>query len=119
LKVINYFIQTSFKPIWLLIKYLPILPPNLRPVVELENNTVIVTDLNFLYFNILRINKLITVLKIAILMEDLIINEKVSLQYNVDKLINNEKSNDRKLILGSQNLCKFSKIFNYTLHMLV
>lgn len=107
LKIINYFIQTSFKPVWILIKYLPILPPNLRPVVELENNTVIVTDLNFLYLNILRINKLITVLKIAILMEELIVDEKLSLQYNVDKLINNEKSKPSKSILGSKNLRKF------------
>lgn len=103
----------------MLIKYLPMLPPNLRPVVELENNTVIVTDLNFLYLNILRINKLIRSLKIAILMEDLIINEKLSLQYNVDKLINNEKSSNRKSILGSRNLCRFSNFFNSTFVMLV
>jgi DNA-directed RNA polymerase subunit beta' len=88
----------------MLIKYLPVLPPNLRPVVQLEDKTVIITDLNFLYFNILRINKLVKVLKIAFLTEDLIINEKLSLQYNIDKLINNEKEKDRKSVLNSRNL---------------
>jgi DNA-directed RNA polymerase subunit beta' len=103
-RIINYFIQHSFKPTWMLIKFLPVLPPNLRPVVKLENNITITTDLNFLYLNILRINKLLAALEIAILNQDLLLNDKLLLQSSIDKLINNEKSKDIKSILGPQKM---------------
>ena len=49
----NYFVQTKTKPSWMTIKYLPVLPPNLRPIVKLQDKTIIVTDVNFLYGNII------------------------------------------------------------------
>jgi DNA-directed RNA polymerase beta' subunit len=34
LKLINYFFQTNSKPHWIIIKYLPVLPPNIRPIIK-------------------------------------------------------------------------------------
>jgi DNA-directed RNA polymerase beta' subunit len=90
---VNYFIQTNFKPIWMLIKFLPVLPPNLRPVVTLENTTTIITDLNFLYSKIISVSTLIKKLRRSALTRDMIAYDQLLLQKSVDKLINNEKSN--------------------------
>lgn len=57
LKLLNFFKQTKSKLHWMAIKFLPVLPPNLRPIVKLEDGTNIVTDLNFLYSKILLHNE--------------------------------------------------------------
>jgi DNA-directed RNA polymerase subunit beta' len=77
----------------MIIKYLPILPPNLRPLVHLEDGTVILTDLNILYTDIMCLNKLIKFVKVAFSFspKDIMINERLALQNKIDKLINNEK----------------------------
>lgn len=92
LKIVNHFIQTKFKLEWMLIKYLPVLPPNLRPIVKLENNITIITDLNRLYMNILYTNSLLKRLITFNMFDDSIRIEKRNLQTSVDTLINNEKS---------------------------
>ena len=74
------------------IKYLPVLPPNLRPIVKLQDKTIIVTDVNFLYSNIININNKIIKLRKMSVPEPFLYNEKISLQDKVDKLINNEKT---------------------------
>lgn len=97
LKLINYFIQSKSKPSWMTIKYLPVLPPNLRPIVKLQDKTVIITDVNFLYSGIININNKILKLRKMSVPETFLYNEKVSLQDKVDKLINNEKTNNNDL----------------------
>lgn len=79
------------------IKYLPVLPPNLRPIVKLQDKTIIVTDVNFLYSNIININNKIIKLRKMSVPEAFLYNEKVSLQDKVDKLINNEKTTNNDL----------------------
>lgn len=76
------------------IKYLPVLPPNLRPIVKLQDKTIIVTDVNFLYSNIINTNNKILKLRKMSVSETFLYNEKISLQDKVDKLINNEKTNN-------------------------
>lgn len=73
------------------IKYLPVLPPNLRPIVSLQDKTVIVTDINFLYSNIINGNNKINKLRKMSVIEDFLNNEKYLLQDKLDKLIDNEK----------------------------
>lgn len=88
----NYFVQTKTKPSWMTIKYLPVLPPNLRPIVRLQDKTIIVTDVNFLYGNIINSNNKIIKLRKMYVPERFLNNEKLILQDKVDKLINNEKA---------------------------
>lgn len=97
LKLINYFIQTKSKPNWMTIKYLPVLPPNLRPIVKLQDKTIIITDVNFLYSNIININNKIMKLRKMFVPETFLYNEKISLQDKVDKLIHNEKISNNDL----------------------
>jgi len=97
IKLMNYFLQTKSKPSWMTIKYLPVLPPNLRPIVKLQDKTIIVTDVNFLYSNIINVNNKILKLRKMSVPETFLYNEKMSLQDKVDKLINNEKINSNDL----------------------
>lgn len=94
LKLINSFIKTKSKPSWMTLKYLPVLPPNIRPIVRLQDKTLITTDLNFLYAKIININIKITKLRLMRIPEMFLNNEKNTLQETVDRLINNEKTNN-------------------------
>lgn len=78
------------------IKYLPILPPNLRPIVKLQDNTIITTDLNFFYSKIIDSNNKIIKLRKMSVPENFLNNEKLILQENVDKLISNESKKNAK-----------------------
>nr|AKL79026.1 RNA polymerase beta' subunit [Euglena viridis] len=98
LKIINNFMQTKSKPSWMLIKYLPVLPPNIRPIVKLQDKTIITTDLNFLYGNIININNKIIKLRKMSVPENFLNNEKYMLQDKVDKLISTEKNTNLKSI---------------------
>lgn len=73
------------------IKYLPVLPPNIRPIVKLQDKTIIASDLNFLYSKIIESNNKIKKLRKMSVPEYFLNNEKNILQETVDKLINNEK----------------------------
>ncbi len=106
LKLINCFIQSKSSPKWMTIKYLPVLPPNLRPIVRLHDNTIITTDLNFLYSKIVNINNKIIKLRNMNVPESFLNNEKYSLQDTVDKLINNEKVIKNKLQLKNLQFTK-------------
>lgn len=102
LKLINDFIQTKSLTNWMTIKYLPVLPPNIRPIVRLQDKTIITTDLNFLYSKIIDSNNKIVKLRKMSVPEAFLNNEKYLLQEAVDKLINNEKSNKQNF--KSKNL---------------
>lgn len=95
-KLINYFIQTKSSLNWMTIKYLPVLPPNLRPIVKLQDNTIITTDLNFFYSKIIDSNNKIIKLRKMSVPENFLNNEKLILQENVDRLINNETKKNSK-----------------------
>jgi DNA-directed RNA polymerase subunit beta' len=73
-------------------KFLPVLPPNVRPIIKLEDKKIITTDLNQLYCKIININNKITKLKKMLIQEKYLNNEKSILQESVNELIiNNEK----------------------------
>lgn len=73
-------------------KILPVLPPNIRPIIKLEDKRIITTDLNQLYSKIININNKITKLKKMLIQGKYLNNEKSILQESVNELIvNNEK----------------------------
>jgi DNA-directed RNA polymerase subunit beta' len=104
-RIVNYFKQTKSKPRWLLFKYLPVIPPNIRPIVKLQDKLIIITDLNFLYANILNINNKIKKLHKMSVPKNFINGEKYVLQTKVDQLLLNSKNqNKSKLKSITENL---------------
>lgn len=65
LKLIWYFRRTKNQPIWMVLSILPVLPPDLRPIVQLEGNQIAISDLNKLYQKVLFRNRRIQKLKIG------------------------------------------------------
>lgn len=96
IKILNHFLTNKVSPHWMTIKFLPVLPPNIRPIVRLKDKTIITTDLNFLYAKIIDNNNKINKLRKMSVPENFLNNEKLLLQENVDKLINNEKIKNNK-----------------------
>ncbi|BFI91078.1 DNA-directed RNA polymerase subunit beta' [Enterobacterales bacterium endosymbiont of Anomoneura mori] len=99
IKLIESFINTSNKPEWFILTVLPVLPPDLRPLVPLDSGRFASSDLNELYRRIInrnnRLKKLINLSAPEIILK----NEKRMLQEAVDSLFDNGRRG--KIILGS------------------
>jgi len=89
LKVLDAFITSGNKPEWMIMSILPVLPPDLRPLVPLEGGRFATSDLNDLYRRVLnRNNRLRRLLDLKA--PDIIVrNEKRMLQEAVDSLLDN------------------------------
>ncbi|KXO16302.1 DNA-directed RNA polymerase subunit beta' [Peptoniphilus sp. GNH] len=89
LEVIEAFIQSGNKPEWMILEAIPVIPPDLRPMVQLDGGRFATSDLNDLYRRIInRNNRLRKLLDINA--PDIIVrNEKRMLQEAVDALIDN------------------------------
>ena len=89
LKIIEAFIESNTKPEWMILDVLPVIPPELRPLVPLDGGRFATSDLNDLYRRVINRNN-----RLKRLMElhapDIIIrNEKRMLQESVDALFDN------------------------------
>src|SRR5581483_6142163 len=89
LKLIEYFIASNNKPEWMILTVLPVLPPDLRPLVPLDGGRFATSDLNDLYRRVInRNNRLRRLLELSA--PDIIVrNEKRMLQEAVDALLDN------------------------------
>ncbi|MCB9492948.1 MAG: DNA-directed RNA polymerase subunit beta' [Epsilonproteobacteria bacterium] len=88
-KVLHGMLQANTKPEWCILQILPVLPPDLRPLVPLEGGRFASSDLNDLYRRVLNRNIRLKRL-IELEAPDVIIkNEKRMLQESVDALIDN------------------------------
>ena len=89
LKLIEAFTESSNKPEWMVMTVLPVLPPELRPLVPLEGGRFATSDLNDLYRRVInRNNRLRRLLDLNA--PDIIVrNEKRMLQESVDALLDN------------------------------
>ncbi|MDR2862340.1 MAG: DNA-directed RNA polymerase subunit beta' [Puniceicoccales bacterium] len=89
LKIIQGFIDSGNKPEWMVLQALPVIPPDLRPLVPLEGGRFATSDLNDLYRRVInRNNRLRSLLQLKT--PDVIINnEKRMLQEAVDALFDN------------------------------
>ena len=99
LKLLEMFIESGNKPEWMIITVLPVLPPDLRPLVPLDGGRFATSDLNDLYRRVInRNNRLKRLLELNA--PDIIVrNEKRMLQESVDALLDNGRSG--KAISGS------------------
>jgi DNA-directed RNA polymerase subunit beta' len=89
LKLIEAFIQSGNKPEWMILTQVPVIPPDLRPLVPLDGGRFATSDLNDLYRRVINRNNRLKRL-IELRAPDIIIrNEKRMLQEAVDALFDN------------------------------
>ena len=102
LKLLEAFMQSGNKPEWMVLKILPVLPPELRPLVPLDGGRFATSDLNDLYRRVInRNNRLKRLLDLNA--PDIIVrNEKRMLQESVDALLDNGRRG--RAITGTNKL---------------
>ncbi|MEW6133301.1 MAG: DNA-directed RNA polymerase subunit beta' [Pseudomonadota bacterium] len=89
LKVLEAFQRSGIKPEWMILEVLPVLPPELRPLVPLDGGRFATSDLNDLYRRVInRNNRLKRLLELKA-PEIIVRNEKRMLQEAVDSLLDN------------------------------
>ncbi len=89
LEVVEAFRQSGNKPEWIILDCIPIIPPELRPMVQLDGGRFATSDLNDLYRRVINRNNRLNRL-LALRAPDIIVrNEKRMLQEAVDALIDN------------------------------
>lgn len=92
LDVVDAFIKSNNKPEWMVLTVLPVIPPEIRPLVQLDGGNFASADLNELYRKVLNRNNRLKKL-IELDAPDIIIrNEKRMLQEAVDSLMDNTRS---------------------------
>src|SRR5437879_7067045 len=89
LKVVEAFVKSGNKPEWMILDVIPVIPPELRPLVPLDGGRFATSDLNDLYRRVInRNNRLKRLLELKA-PEIIVRNEKRMLQEAVDSLLDN------------------------------
>jgi len=101
LKIIESFKRSSNKPEWMILESLPVIPPDLRPLVPLEGGRFATSDLNDLYRRVINRNNRLKKLIELKAPEVIIRNEKRMLQEAVDALLDNGRHG--RPVLGPGN----------------
>src|SRR5213079_1578010 len=112
LKLVQGFISSHARPEWMVLEVLPVIPPDLRPLVPLEGGRFATSDLNDLYRRVInRNNRLKNLLQLKT--PDVIIrNEKRMLQEAVDALFDNGRHGRAVIVIGPElklNQCGLPK----------
>ncbi len=89
LKLIQGFIESGTRPEWMILEVLPVIPPDLRPLVPLEGGRFATSDLNDLYRRVINRNNRLKSLMHMKTPDVIIHNEKRMLQESVDALFDN------------------------------
>ena len=89
LKVLEAFKKSGIKPEWMVLEVLPVLPPDLRPLVPLDGGRFATSDLNDLYRRVINRNSRLRRLLELKAPEIIARNEKRMLQESVDSLLDN------------------------------
>ena len=101
LEVVEAFRQSGNKPSWMVLDVLPVIPPDIRPMVQLDGGRFATSDLNDLYRRVInRNNRLKRLIQLSA--PDIIVrNEKRMLQEAVDALIDNGRRG--RAVTGANN----------------
>ncbi len=89
LKIVDAFLNSGVDPVWMIMDVIPILPPDLRPLVPLEGGRFATSDLNDLYRRVINRNNRLKRLIELKAPEIIVRNEKRMLQESVDVLFDN------------------------------
>jgi DNA-directed RNA polymerase subunit beta' len=110
IRLLENFLATRSKPSWMVLDIIPVLPPGLRPMVQLEGGRFATSDLNELYRRVItrnnRLGRLISMFAPAIVIH----NEKRLLQEGIDTLIDNGKRGRKMLGTNNRPLKSLSDI---------
>ncbi|MDR0765255.1 MAG: DNA-directed RNA polymerase subunit beta', partial [Synergistaceae bacterium] len=101
LKIAEDFRKSSSHPEWMVLSVLPVIPPDLRPMVQLDGGRFATSDLNDLYRRVINRNNRLKKLQELRAPDIIIRNEKRMLQESVDALIDNGRRG--KAVLGAGN----------------
>jgi len=108
LRVVEAFRNSGNRPEWMVLTVLPVLPPDLRPMVQLDGGRFATSDLNDLYRRVInRNNRLRHLIEIGA-PEIIIRNEKRMLQEAVDSLVDNGRRGRAISISGNHKLKSLS-----------
>jgi DNA-directed RNA polymerase subunit beta' len=110
LRVIEQFMTSGSKPSWMVLDIIPVLPPDLRPMVQLDGGRFATSDLNDLYRRMINRNNRLARLQEIMAPELIIRNEKRMLQEAVDGLIDNGKRGRAVFGLNNRPLKSLSDI---------
>lgn len=99
LRVIEAFLESGNRPEWMILEVVPVMPPDLRPMVQLEGGRFATSDLNDLYRRVINRNNRLKKMIGMGAPEMIIRNEKRMLQESVDVLIDNGRR--KKVVTGS------------------
>ncbi|GBD34714.1 DNA-directed RNA polymerase subunit beta' [bacterium HR35] len=105
LKFINAFIKYNRRPEWMILTILPVVPPDIRPVVQLQGGKIASSDLNDLYRRIINRNNRLKRLLEMKSPEIILKNEKRMLQEAVDALIDISLKKE-KIVIGQRKVLK-------------
>lgn len=101
LRVIDNFIATGSQPDWMVLDVIPVIPPDLRPMVQLDGGRFATSDLNDLYRRVINRNNRLARLQEILAPEIIVRNEKRMLQEAVDALIDNGRRG--RTVVGANN----------------
>lgn len=104
LRIFEHFTSTKSRPEWMVLTVLPVIPPGLRPMVQLDGGRFATSDLNELYRRVItRNNRLLKLIEIYA--PDIIVNnEKRMLQEAVDTLIDNGRRGKEAVNINNRAL---------------
>lgn len=100
-RIIEAFLKGSVQPIWTVLTVLPVIPPDLRPVVQLPGGKFATSDLNDFYRRVINRNNRLKQLIDLGAPEIILRNEKRMLQEAVDSLLDLQKSKGRSRSAGA------------------
>jgi len=108
LQVVEAFRRSGNKPEWMILTVLPVLPPDLRPMVQLDGGRFATSDLNDLYRRVINRNNRLRHLMDIGAPEIIVRNEKRMLQEAVDSLIDNGRRGRAVSVSGNHKLKSLS-----------
>lgn len=102
LRLIHTFTRHHMRPEWMILTQLPVLPPEIRPMVALDGGRYATSDLNDLYRRVINRNNRLKKLMELHAPEIIVVNEKRMLQEAVDALIDNASRGGSAVQLSAQ-----------------
>jgi DNA-directed RNA polymerase subunit beta' len=101
IEIVENFRNSTNKPEWMILDVIPVIPPELRPMVQLDGGRFATSDLNDLYRRVINRNNRLKRLQVLNAPDIIIRNEKRMLQEAVDALFDNSKK--KRVVKGASN----------------
>lgn len=112
IRILESFLSTKTNPSWMILTVLPVLPPNLRPLLELESGRLVAADINEIYRLIITRNQRLFDFIYHFIAPDLItIHGRKLLQEGIDSLIDNTRlAKDKMFCVNNKALKSLTEI---------